>query len=308
MPGTSTPPPPTYSERLQSELDTIADDYAAILSASSIHYINPNRAGSALIFVGASDWGWVASDNELEAARMRLLGTLRHWQPRFRLLFPHPTPTISERIENDLDHLERWLIRPDINDHSIPRDISTAQQLLAATIDDIRSLFTLLSDDDYRVRLVVDTNTLIDNPNVAVYIGTFGPKYMVHLLPVVLGELDNLKRAGRNDIVRTGAQRAATRLKGIRNNGNALEGVRVEGQVVAKFEHVEPRGVDALDWLDLAVPDDRLVAAALLLQSRHPGSALYVATSDINLQTKLHAVGLPFVEPPTGLQGCSPSG
>lgn len=123
----------------------------------------------------------------------------------------------------------------------------------------------------------MDTNALIDDPNVAGYTDTLGPKYMVHLLPVVLGELDGLKRAGRNDVVRAGAQRAVTRLKGIRNNGNVLQGVRVEGQVMAKFEHIEPQGDDLPDWLDLAVPDDRLVAAALLLQSQHPGSALYVA-------------------------------
>jgi predicted ribonuclease YlaK len=51
-------------------------------------------------------------------------------------------------------------------------------------------------------------------------------------------------------------------------------------------------------WLDLEVPDDRFVASTLLLQSRHPGSAVYVATRDINLQTKLAAVGLPFIEAP----------
>jgi hypothetical protein len=55
-------------------------------------------------------------------------------------------------------------------------------------------------------------------------------------------------------------------------------------------------------WLlresDLTVPDDRLVASTLLLQSAQPGSALYVATGVLNLQTKLAAVGLPFVELP----------
>lgn len=34
------------------------------------------------------------------------------------------------------------------------------------------------------------------------------------------------------------------------------------------------------------------------LQSQHPGSALYVATGDLNMQNKLSAVGLPFVELP----------
>lgn len=48
---------------------------------------------------------------------------------------------------------------------------------------------------------------------------------------------------------------------------------------------------------DLDVPGDRFLASTLLLQSRHPGSAFDVATSGINLQTKLAAVGLPFLEP-----------
>jgi len=47
------------------------------------------------------------------------------------------------------------------------------------------------------------------------------------------------------------------------------------------------RGDDLPDWLDLSVADDRLIAAALLLQSAHPGSALHVATSDINLRPSM---------------------
>ena len=62
---------------------------------------------------------------------------------------------------------------------------------------DIRDLTNLLPSDDYPARLAVDTNALLDNPDLAAYIGVLGPKYLVHLLPVVLGEVDNLKRAGR---------------------------------------------------------------------------------------------------------------
>lgn len=77
-----------------------------------------------------------------------------------------------------------------------------------------------------------------------------------------------------------------------------LCGVRVAGEVHAVFEHLEPKGDRLPNWLDLDVPDDRLVASTLLLQSRHPGSAVYVAARDINLQTKLAAVGPPFIEAP----------
>jgi hypothetical protein len=69
--------------------------------------------------------------------------------------------------------------------------------------------------------------------------------------------------------------------------------------VHAVFEHIEPRDDRLPSWLDLTVPDDRFTASSMLLQSEHPGSALYVATSDINLQTKLTAIGLPFIELPT---------
>lgn len=288
----------TYAENLISELDEIADAYKAILASSRINYVNPNRAGSHLTFVGAADYGWAASSPELQSSRMELLGKIRSWGPRFRLLFPHPIPSVEKRIKKRLAHLERWVVRPGGNDHSIPSTVDEAQRRLAEAFEDIRALFALLPEDAYPTRLIVDTNALIDNPNVAAYTNDLGPKYMVHLLPIVLGELDDLKRSGRNDIVRNGAQRAITRIKGIRNNGNVLEGVRVEGQVIAKFEHIEPRDTDLPNWLDLAVPDDRLVASALLLQSQHPGSAFYVATGDINLQTKLQVVGLPFVEPP----------
>lgn len=120
---------------------------------------------------------------------------------------------------------------------------------------------------------------------------------MTHVMPVVLRELDDLKRAGRSEALRGAARRADRRLKGLRDNGDVRAGARVAGDVHVVFEHTDPRPDGLPGWLDLTVPDDRLVAAVLLLlQSGHPGSAVYVATGDLNLQTKLAAVGLPFVD------------
>lgn len=112
-----------------------------------------------------------------------------------------------------------------------------------------------------------------------------------------LRELDDNKRTGRTDVLREAAKKADRRLKGLRTNGDVTLGVRVAGDVHAVFEYIEPKSDALPDWLDLDVPDDRFIASTLVLQSRHPGSAWYVATSDINLQTKLHAVALPFIEP-----------
>ena len=123
-----------------------------------------------------------------------------------------------------------------------------------------------------------------------------GLRYRMHVLPVVLRELDDLKGSGTPEL-REAAKKADRRLKGFRDNGDVRAGARVAGDTSVVFEHIEPRGGDLPDWLDLTVPDDRLVGSALLLQSEHPGSAVYVATGDLNVQNKLAAVGLPHVEP-----------
>jgi PIN domain len=284
--------PPSYLARLLAEFDDIHADYAKVLSASAIRNIDPGPG-----FFGFPSWGWADSDAGLEASRMALLRLVRGWGPRFRLLFPHPTPTVSERLDEHLGRLERWLVR-EPGEHGIPSTVDKATAQVSADVADLRDLAQLLPPDDYAVRLAVDTNTLIDNPDLAAHVGTLGRRYMAHLLPVVLREIDDLKRGGKTDQLREAARRAERRLKGLRDNGDMLSGVRVAGEVYAVFEHIEPRDERLPSWLDLTVPDDRFTASCLLLQAEHPGSALYVATGDINLQTKLTAIGLPFVELP----------
>jgi hypothetical protein len=292
--------PPNYAQQLVIELDSLAVDYTAMLSNSAIVNVHPNRDGRnrGITFIGSPHWGWTPSDAAAEATRMDLLRRLSEWAPRMRLLFPHPTPTVSKRLDKSLDLLERWLLR-DGRDITVPRTVSAAKERIQTVVVDLKSLLQLLPPNEYPVRLTPDTNALIDNPDLAAYTAELGLRYMAHLLPVALGEIDNLKRAGRTPDLRQNADRANRRLKGLRTNGDVRAGVRVAGDVYAIFEHVEPRSELLPTWLDTSVPDDRFVAAALLLQSQHPGSALYVATSDINMQTKLAAAGLPFVEPPS---------
>lgn len=291
------PRPPTYLDRLLAELDDIHTSYTKILAASSIANIDPNRRGDGISYLGAAVWGWSKSDDALEAARMTLLRRVHDWEPLFRLLFPHPTPDVSKRLDERIGQLTAWLIRKP-RARGVPSTIGKAREKLDADVADLRALAGLLPPDAYDQRLVVDTNTLIDNPDLAVHVGALGRRYMVHLLPVVLREIDELKRGGRNQDLRDAAKRAERRLKGLRTSGNVRDGVKVAGEVHVVFEHIEPKADKLPSWLDLTVPDDRFVASTLLLQSDHPGSALYATTSDINLQTKLSAVGLPFIELP----------
>lgn len=267
------------------------------MRSSAIRNVDPNSPGSGVAFIGFAQWGWSPSDTNLEAARMALPKRLRDFRPRFELLFAHPTPELAERLRIALDQLERWLLRPD-GDHGVPPTIDMATGQVHRAVEVLRSARHLLPTDPVAIRLVVDTNTLVDCPDLTVYAAQLGDDYRVHLLPTVLGEIDDLKRCGRTAELREAAKAASRRIKGLRTGGDVRVGVRVAGDISAVFEHAEPRADGLPDWLDLSVPDDRTVASSLVLQSAHPGSAVYVATNDLNMQTKLAAVGLPHVEPP----------
>jgi rRNA-processing protein FCF1 len=288
--------PDIYKDRLLAELRRIEEQFVSVIAASTINYTNLNRAGSGIVFMGAADFGWGPSDDDLTVRRMSLLAQLRDWAPRYRLLFPHPTPQVASKLEGRIGHLESWLTRKRTSEHSIPQTTAAAVHVVQADIKELAGLAALLRDDPWGSRVVVDTNVLIDNPDITAFLKGLPDGYLVHLLPVVLRELDELKRSGRTSELREAAQRANRRLKGIRSNGGVGE-IKVQGSVSLVFEHIEPRSGALPDWLDLTVPDDRFIASTLLIQSIHPGSAVYAATSDINLQTKLAAVGLPFLDP-----------
>ncbi len=109
-------------------------------------------------------------------------------------------------------------------------------------------------------------------------------------MPVVLLELDDLKRAGRIDTVREAAHKADIRLMG---SVATVTSARVAEDVWAVFEHLEPHREGLPSRLDLNVPDDRLVASALAPAAPSPGFR-----SDLDMQLKLAAVSPRYVEPP----------
>jgi hypothetical protein len=287
-----------YIDQLMAEVDAIEAEYVAVLDASAIVNVHPSSGGAnqGIAFFGYAHWGWAPSDEAQQVSRMTLLGRVWSFRPRFLLLFPHPTPEVEKRHEQALQLLEQWLSRSN-SDRSIPSAIPQAIDALRQAIATLRKAADLLPEELFTTHLVVDTNVLLDNPDLARFTEQVGRRYLVHLLPVVLRELDEHKRAGRNQDLRDAARRADRRLKGLRDNGDVAVGVKVAGDVWAVFEHIEPR-VDGLPlWLDLSVPDDRLVASALLLVSRHPAATNAIVTGDLNLQTKLAAVQIPYLDP-----------
>lgn len=287
-----------YTDQLMAEIDAIEADYLAVLDESAIVNIHPNRGGAnqGIAFFGYAHWGWAPSNEAQQASRMALLGRIRSFRPRFLLLFPHPTPVVEKRHEEALNRLERWLTR-DGSDTSVPSSVPQAADAAREAVATLKRVADLLPEELFATHLVVDTNVLLDDPDLGRFTTQAGRRYLAHLLPVVLRELDEHKRAGRNQDLRDAARRADRRLKGLRDNGDVAIGVKVAGEVWAVLEHLEPHADGLPSWLDLSVPDDRLVASTLLLVSRHPRATTVVVTDDLNLQTKLAAARLPYIDP-----------
>lgn len=202
---------PSYLDRVRVELAEIADELQSLLDRSTIRNVDPNTDDSPLVFIGAADWGWGPSDADMTAVQMRLGSRYQSWFDRFTLLFPHPTPDVATKILEGDEFVRRWISRPDAWDHSIPRTIDLAKSRAdteLAVFDVLLEIAARSSTD--ALRLVPDTNALIRNPDLASYARAApSPTFIVHLLPTVLSELDNLKDQGVAGAPRSGTSRRA---------------------------------------------------------------------------------------------------
>jgi rRNA maturation endonuclease Nob1 len=292
----------SHCRQLARDLDEIAALMMELLDCSKIQNIDPNRGQSEVFFVGAATWGWQKSDDIQTRLQMQGLERYGDWFASFSLLFQHPTRDVRERIETADRSLRKWFERGQ-NDTTVPRTIDEAKDQARAWFGTFRRLLEIQcagDDGNLSIIAVPDTNALIDNPDLASYEAVLGQEsYRVRLVPTVLGELDELKRGGRTETLREAASRAGRMLKGLRDRGDVRVGAPVTKQVSAAFDVAEPRFENVPDWLDPGIPDDRLLASALLIQSSEPSSVVVIVTSDLNLQTKAAALRLPYVEPPS---------
>ena len=285
-------------ERLRAELDDIEGIALDILDRSTIRSIDNEYDG--IVVITAAEREWAPSDPALAADRMAALGRWRPLLGRLEKLFPHPTPQVTSTLEEAGGLGTRWLERPEDYDYDIPPTTTEAQRLLSDRFRALRGLVDLAAGGgDGPLRLVPDTNAVIGNPDLASYSRAVATTtFDVHLVPTVLRELDQLKDRSPSPDVRQKAQDFIRRLKGLRDKGSLATGVTLTKTIAVR---AEPREIDAraqLDWLDPTVPDDRILGCALELQLRYPSSAIVLITSDLNLQNKADAAGVPYAETP----------
>lgn len=93
------------------QLAEIEARYVAIIEASEVRNVNPNRWGSGIVFTGAQEWDWVPSDVWAERARKLCLDHFEDWFVRFKLLFPDPLPRVHQALRDSFSHIRTWLRR-----------------------------------------------------------------------------------------------------------------------------------------------------------------------------------------------------
>jgi hypothetical protein len=177
-------PPTSFRQRLSEDLDRLEGQMGALLDASTIRYVNPNTPDSGVVFFGAADWGWGASDDAQSHMRMDLTGNYEEWMSRFGTLLRRATPQISKQVKQADGSIRKWLAR-ERTDTSIPRTIAEAKQVASRRFDVLRESLRVLGEQgDDGLQVVPDTSALMNNPDLAGYAkGVGSSSFTLRLLP-----------------------------------------------------------------------------------------------------------------------------
>lgn len=282
--------------RLEQKLQSIENQVVELLDASTIEkrYQDP----SSMLVLIANDNNWGVTDDKQKHKQIKLVRMYLSWFEHFSLLFYESPQSLQKQITKTHTAVKKWIEKE--NGWNVPSTIAEAKSTFQEQIQTYYQLLNLFKQSgDPEVILVPDTNALIKVPEIASYGAAIGQtEYTVVILPTVLSELDKLKITHRNDDFRTKVQSVITRLKGLRQQGNMHEGVKVNKVVTVRMIAYEPDFKKTLSWLDPENNDDRIIAATLEVQREEPSSTVILVTADINHQNKAEMANIPYIEPP----------
>lgn len=253
------------------------------------------RDTGPVVFLTVADFYFDALNARQQAAQMNMKRKYETFSEVVRVLLRAAPETLLVQWKDAEEQFRRAWIELGTN-YALTADNSGNEAALredAAALEQVLSVFEGVGDNG--VLLVPDTNSLVDQPDPAVYRSIAGrDDFRFILLPPVLCELDELKIAHKNSEVREGAKRAITRIKGWRDQarragGTLNGGTAFDKTITVQSFHVEPDVKGSLSWLDASVADDRIIAAVLAVAAEHPSARVVLVTGDVNLQNKADA-------------------
>ncbi len=174
----------------------------------------------------------------------------------------------------------------------------SAKQVFSKELDKYLEWMSILRSptEVEEIIYVPDTNCLIRNPDIATYNWDNHKKLVVLIPPTVTSELDSLKINHRNENVRKKAESVIRRFKGFRKQGNILEGVKVNKNIIIRFEARESKFENSLSWLDSTNNDDRIINSVLSIQVMNIFSDVNLISTDLNIQNKAEFAGIEYID------------
>lgn len=233
------------AKRLREKIDKIAAQLGELILTLKVTTYEP-RPG--VLYVGAKH-SFAHLSPQQQNTQLLMKRQYERWLERVRILLANAPRRLEYEIEKAdnacrrwIELSENWSVRPD-PDHNV--------SCLRADFGQAAALLEVLGEDDDRLFLVPDTNSLLANADPTSYRQAVGRDEFVFLLtPTVLRELDQLKVLHRNPDVREKAQKAITRIKGWRKQGNLLDGVTCDHTIHVVAVAEEPQVATTLSWLD----------------------------------------------------------
>ena len=290
--------PGSTSQRLRAELNKTIEMVAAILRTVRLEPVD-KRDFDAFIIVLAPDFTFADLNAHQQAARLEAKRTYDRPAEVMRVLLGQ-APSDLLQAWQDADRAVRSWIELQCNDVLTGRLDENERKMRTAFGEVVRVLDVFDQLGDKGIIVVPDTSALIERPEPSAYRSVAGQdEFTLVLLPTVLGELDELKIAHKNQAVRDAANSAISRIKGWRLQGSLVNGVTVDKTITVRAHHVEPDMDSSLSWLDASVQDDRIVAATLAVEAQHPAARVVLVVGDINLLNKADAAMIETADIPS---------
>lgn len=271
------------ASKLRNDLTGITDRLGSLIGELSAK--RRNRYGNGIVFIGP-EYYWDEPTSEQANQQLAIKRDYDDWFEILRSVFRDPTNDVGRRISEAHSSMVLWVeLGSNWSITSNPADNIAALRRDAGKYHDILDI--LESSGSADEILIPDTNALATQPDPEQYKAIVdSDKFVFVLLPTVLGELDHLKNNHRNPEFREKVNKAITRIKGWRNQGNLRDGVTVNRNITVKAVAREPDIKKTLSWLDFDNKDDRIIASVLEVQASNPTARVILVTGDINLANK----------------------
>ena len=291
----------SFADRLREKLRLIENRMMSLHHISTIEQRIQDSDGPLVI--GGPSRSWGNTDATQKKLQLEMKKTYSSWFELFCMLFGQPTNEIREEIKETDAFVRRWIEKE--SDWEIPETIEEAKEVFREKIRAFDDLIDVASSGvkTGEYILVPDTNALIAAPDLSRYSEVIGSdKFRVVVLPTIMSELETLKFKNIDLGVREKVKSAIRYLKGLRNQGDPLIGVRIGKDITVCWEPREPDLANSLRWLKAHVADDHIVAGVIEIQRDNPDALVVLVTSDVGLQNKAVLAGISFTEPPEDLK------